>query len=378
MRAGILALALPLMLAACGESSNDNSTKQSYTAVKTVGDSLADSGKADGSGRSGVLSAGAPATLNPLWNDLVAGSFGIKQCSYYWVSQTACSNYAIGGAQINFQNSAPTYSVDNSTQKSITKQLIDMGANGYAKGDLVLAIGGGNDAATVFTNYATLLLQGAVNPNAKLPMLIQASSLLDPATVNSMLSGAASTYPTMGATLGHMYMTALANHFADTITANVLDKGASHVVVVNMPNVVLTPKLRLTLDGFEAASYINHATRLQLEAVVTDWVTEYNNQLAARFARDKRVVVVDFGKALTDLVNDPAQYGFTNSKDPACPSSGVCTDALLSATTPPTGASGGTQWWSTYAFADTFHPTPLGYKLLAQRVNISMAQAGWL
>jgi lysophospholipase L1-like esterase len=46
--------------------------------------------------------------------------------------------------------------------------------------------------------------------------------------------------------------------------------------------------------------------------------------------------------------------------------------------TPPAGATGGANWWQTYAFSDGFHPTPLGYQLLSQLVAKSLASAGWL
>ena len=38
----------------------------------------------------------------------------------------------------------------------------------------------------------------------------------------------------------------------------------------------------------------------------------------------------------------------------------------------------GADWWKTYAFSDSFHPTPLGHQLLAQLISRTLAQAGWL
>jgi len=101
-------------------------------------------------------------------------------------------------------------------------------------------------------------------------------------------------------------------------------------------------------------------------------------------------VVVDFYTSLDDEVAHPAQYGLTNATTPACPITGTdssglptytfstCTNTALSALTPPTGATGGVNWWKTYAFSDNFHPTPYGYQLLAQLVSKSLVFAGWL
>ncbi len=114
----------------------------------------------------------------------------------------------------------------------------------------------------------------------------------------------------------------------------------------------------------------------------------FNQQLANKFAGDSRVVIVDFYTNFNDEVANPAQYGLTNVKTPACPVTGVgsdglpsynfqtCTAAALSAN-PPAGQSS-PDWWKRYAFSDGFHPTPYGYQLMSQLVSRSLAQAGWL
>jgi phospholipase/lecithinase/hemolysin len=55
----------------------------------------------------------------------------------------------------------------------------------------------------------------------------------------------------------------------------------------------------------------------------------------------------------------------------------TCTEAALSAA-PPLGASGGANWWRSYAFSDGFHPTPYGHQLLSQLISLELARAGWL
>ena len=118
-------------------------------------------------------------------------------------------------------------------------------------------------------------------------------------------------------------------------------------------------------------------------------MTAFNTQLAAKFAGDDRVVVVDFYKAFQDQVATPAQFGLNNVKTPACPIAGqgsdglptysfpTCTATALSAA-PPTGASGGADWWKSYAFSDSFHPTPYGHQLTQQLIAKSLTTKGWL
>jgi phospholipase/lecithinase/hemolysin len=160
-----------------------------------------------------------------------------------------------------------------------------------------------------------------------------------------------------------------------------------------MPGITNTPRFQMVLDSI-AQTYGGGATgaaaRGQSEALFKSWVEAFNARLAAKVAGDKRVVLVDFYTAFNDQIANPAQYGLTNVKTPACPISGLgsdglptynfqtCTAAALSAMTPPAGASGGANWWQTYAFSDGFHPTPLGYQLLSQLVAKSLATAGWL
>ena len=102
---------------------------------------------------------------------------------------------------------------------------------------------------------------------------------------------------------------------------------------------------------------------------------------------EKRLVIVDFYESFRDQAANPAQYSYTNVKTPVCPATGVdasglptytigaCTADALSAK-PPAGA--GADWWKSYGFADSFHPSPYGHQLLGQLVSRTLAQAGWL
>ena len=56
----------------------------------------------------------------------------------------------------------------------------------------------------------------------------------------------------------------------------------------------------------------------------------------------------------------------------------TCTDVALSATTPPAGATGGADWWKSYLFSDSFHPTPYGHQLVYQRIALDLAKTGRL
>jgi phospholipase/lecithinase/hemolysin len=147
----------------------------------------------------------------------------------------------------------------------------------------------------------------------------------------------------------------------------------------------------MVLDAIAAASgggTTGAAARAQAEALFKGWVTTFNNELATRFEGDARVAVVDFYTAFNDQVSTPAQFSLTNVKTPACPITGMGSDGLPSYTfatctatalsaSPPAGASGA-NWWKSYAFSDSFHPTPYGHQLLAQLISKTLAIKGWL
>ncbi|MES1163833.1 MAG: SGNH/GDSL hydrolase family protein, partial [Rhizobacter sp.] len=132
------------------------------------------------------------------------------------------------------------------------------------------------------------------------------------------------------------------------------------------------------------------AARAHSESVFNGWIVAFNTELAAKFAGNANVVVVDFYSSFNDEIANPSLYTLQNVKTPACPITGVgsdglptytfatCTDTALSAMTPPAGATGGADWWKSYAFADSFHPTPYGHDLLARYISRSLASAGWL
>lgn len=181
---------------------------------------------------------------------------------------------------------------------------------------------------------------------------------------------------------------ALADKLHDAIDVNAIRQGAMRVAVLNMPAIDKTPRLQQVLTGVTAAS--GAGASAQVQGLLKAWLEAYNAQLDKRYAGNSKVVVVDFYTSFNDQVAQPAQFSLTNVKNTACPVTGfgtdglpsytfpTCTAAALSAQTPPAGATGGADWWKTYAFSDSFHPTPYAHQLLSQLVSRSLARAGWL
>lgn len=380
--AASVALLGGLLVAGCGGggATADTTPKVSITSVKVFGDSLQDSGTFGY--KFTVQSAD-----NLIYAERVAAAYGQTLCNFFsftgttFVPNTAksgCTNFSIGGGRITYTGAGGAANPLN-----IGTQMAAYAAAGsYTASDLVLIDGGGNDAADLVGAYLNVPRDSAAAYAALL------GTLLTPAQIQTALAGGATTIAQVGGT----YMTALADKFYASIKANVLDKGATRVVVLNMPDISFTPRFQMVLDSIAAASGGGTAgatARAQSQALFQSWMTAYNTQLAAKVAGDDRVVLVDFYKGFQDQVAMPAQFALTNVKTPACPATGVgsdglptynfptCTATALSAA-PPAGATGGADWWKSYAFADSFHPTLYGHQLTQQLIAKSLSIKGWL
>ncbi len=349
------------------------------SSVRVFGDSLADVGTFSG------VKATVQGAQSKLYPERVAELYGQTLCRYFVATgattfvpnpEPGCTGYAIGGGRIN----NPT---NPASLLSIRTQLETAGATTtYTDKDLLLIDGGGNDAADLVGAY----LRAASDSGAAFAGLL--GTLIDAGE----LSGYLSAGPMGQATAGAVYMTKLADAFADAITTHALNRGATRVAVLNAPSITKTPRFQTVLDALASAAAGGGGNgpeaRARAEAMFMSWIEAYNTRLASRFAGNAKVVVIDFYTAFNDQVADPAQFGLKNATTPACPVTGVggdglptytfatCTDTALSAA-PPAGATG-PDWWKTYAFADGFHPTPAAHQLIAQLISRALSRAGWL
>ncbi len=372
----IAAAAAAVALVACGGGGGSTTPAAKVSTVRVMGDSLADTGTF------GVKATvqNAATSLNGdgsswLWVEHVANRYSTTLCPYYRSSDSttfstvaSCTNFAVGGGRINNYTNPQD-------PRSITKQMAEAGGIGYTADDMILIDGGGNDAGDLFGAYLAASADGGAS------FLALVGTMLDASTVQALAAQGAAGLPKAGAA----YMEALAVYFAKNIQTNVLGKGAPRVAVLNMPGVTLTPKFQMVLKKVAASQ--GEAAAQQLNTLFDTWVQVFNAKLDASLTGDARLTVVDFYESFKDQATNPAQYAYTNVTDPVCPITGqdssglptytfaTCTAAALSAN-PPAGA--GADWWKSYGFADSFHPTPFGHQLMSQLTSRSLSQAGWL
>lgn len=369
------------LLVGCGGGGSDLGAKSSVARVWSYGDSLVDVGTFGAAlgvtGTRFTYSVHGGDDRN--WTERVAASFGLgTQCNYYtyngtgFNNGTSCTNLGIGGAQIVYNTDDYSVVGNTSSPLSVVKQLTDgvAAAGGtYAATDLVLIDGGGNDMNAILTTF------GALNASNPTPFITLIDGLMGTGYTTAQFTALAGQGVTGLNAAAYIvtngYMPKLAETLFNAVEAQALNKGAQRVAILNMPAIKVTPLVIASTGG-------------ALNAVIDAASVAYNTRLQTLVnasTHASKIAVVDFYASMLDQKANPAQYGLTNVTTPVCTSTNPATDANCTSTYKSANPPGGVtdpNWWTRYAFADGFHPTPYGYQLLAQLVNIALAGKGWL
>jgi outer membrane lipase/esterase len=367
----VAAAAAALLVACGGGGEGDQSTRVEYGKLVTFGDSLSDVGSYNVA--PGVVAAlhGGRYTINTgdavNWTELLATTIGVDAlCAAQTGLNTyepalhfppvptedhaECFSYAQGGSRVTnpvgpgnialLALGDPTGALGQLTKPivdQISRHLAKVGGS-FAADDLVTVMAGGNDLIMNDAQYRGMLALGYTEAEA--------------------------TEAVMG------LMTLAGAELAGYIKTQIVDKGAKRVVVVNLPDISTTPRY-LNADADADTPEDDHVSR----KLIQDMVVVFNATLAAGLKdTEANVLQVDAFTVGHDQTAHPAQYGLTNVTEPACdlatmplPTSLVCTvDSLVADAT------------ETWQFADEVHPSPYGYKLLAQLVTSEMSKKGWL
>lgn len=398
----IAALAAASLLAACG---GGDSGTNGVTAVKVVGASLADSGTF---GFKFTVQPGPGRPAYQVYPERVASAYGLPAlCAAYqstgpttFAVASGCTNHAVAGAGINFGrfSDANSDTVDDTFTALPTVpwsqlfQLEALGAQGFAWGDLlIVGEGSANDTATLVTAYLTDA-QTAGTLNTTLFRQVITALMNDGGTV----AGAGVLAFDGGLAAGTTYMQQLARTLVASVRTNAIQQGARRVLILNTLDVTRTPRFEAILAGMGETQATN------VRNLVRAWINAYNTALVNESRQlQGRVEVFDFYSVFNTQLANPSQYSLTNLAQTVCdetyaesssytpslatagntslndgPVRTSCTDTHASSIMPSVGT--GTTWWTTYLFADNFHPTPRGHELLGTEVNQRLRQLGWL
>lgn len=237
---------------------------------------------------------------------------------------------------------------------------------------------------TAATNAAVMTAAGAGN-----------TAVMNMAFIGGVMTAAGTAAGTAGPAAGNQYAatTGKDNAGVGVVTAaatlagyvkDMVNKGAKHVVVLNLPDMSLTPSARETIVYNADGSVKDNSSQQLVLGLVNAFNAELQKDLGVTLGVPANgVLLVDFFTNMQNNVNDPGHYALTNTKDVACnltaPANVLATAGHDDGSSLVCNASnliaGDT---SHYMFADKVHPTPYSHKLLSQVVNKSLIQAGWL
>ncbi len=429
------ALAAAAFLSGCGGNDAGNqSPRVAFTQMVNFGDSLSDVGTyktaiigANGGGHysiNGDLSSSGLLYTN--WTEYLAatlhltspcaaetGLASVGQLAFLaqaTVDSAGCLSYAQGGSQVtNPYGPGNAYLYTHFGASSgqlgqLTKPVHDQIATylaahtAFADGQIITVLAGGND---LFINRAL-----TVDAQTQAVLTAEAQGQITPAAAAAQIAGFA--------TAAIAQMTQAGTDLATLVTGQIIAKGGTHVVVVNLPDVSLTPDAAIWLTAGNAGYYVDpihpHLTLDMTNAFNTALaaglsVTTANGKATSSLAQ---VAYVDAFTASDGQAANPSAYGLTNVTTPACLLPAANATPLAAAPTPsPTGLTVPGAWIPLasslfctkntliatdtanvtatdatgllhYLYADTVHPTPYGYRLLAELVGEQIAIKGWL
>jgi phospholipase/lecithinase/hemolysin len=395
-RSWALTIVVGALLAACG--GNDDppgsgspegapTTKGSFTAVVSFGDSLSDLGaytpatSATGNGAPPYL--GGKFTTNTtdlatgsntakVWIENVAAELGIiitpAEVGFAGQSQACpaaanpalagtCTGYGQGGARVT--NPAGIGKEGGALTVPVVTQIANHLARfgRFKDSDLIVVFGGNNDVFIQFGTFAAKA--GQIQADA-------AAGKLTPDQANNLLLEAQLA--------AQEELKTAALQLAGLVRSEILAKGGKYVAVYNLPDSSLTP-FGSTLPA-------------TVRPVLSSLADIFNLWLREGLT-GQPVQLVDANSAFRDAYNNPSKYGIVNNTVPACDADkisaitgGAVTDgsSLFCNGTPGvpfnglrTGAD-----VNTWQYADGVHPTVGGHKLISDQALALLRSFGWI
>jgi outer membrane lipase/esterase len=332
------------------------------------------------------------------------------------VNNANCFNYAQGGARVTNPigpgNKVVKPEIGEMTVPVATQVQMHLAKTGgkFSGTELVTIMAGGNDVlmqlAAVSSAGTTagqqafpqLLISGLVattpNPATALPLIQQAvvtnaangqtaiinaavgaavgqGATLDAARAAAAKAGTDAT--AAGAKAAAEYAAANAQTLVAAlgkagaekaaIVKDIVAKGAKYVVVNNLPDVANTPSGR---------------AQPALQPLIDTMVNAFNTQLKAGLGESPAILYVDLYSISRDQMTNPKTkeiYGLSNVTTPACDLANPAVKETSLLCTTRTLVAGDT---AHFMYADSIHPTPYKYWLIARYILKDMAVKGWL
>jgi outer membrane lipase/esterase len=406
------ALGVALALVGCGGGSGDAPVivasapaaeqppaKPIFTNIVNFGDSLSDVGTykvgAIAAVGGGQFTVNSPTAKN--WTAVLADKFSLTapcaaQTGLSSIIPTlpavtvqnvvSCNNYAQGSARVTNIYGPNSVAIQQAVLASTGSTTLAISAAGiglmavpvatqmanhltkvsgaYNGKELVTVMAGGND---VFLNFGGLQNASSGGPSAATAAFFAGWS----PSIQSTVSGGGATATNTALQAAITGMSQAGSELATLVKTQVLAKGAKYVVVVNLPDVSKTP--------------LGIAAGPGPQSILASLATAFNVALENGLSGQSGVVLVDAFTQSGLQASSPSQFSLTNVTTPACDRSATTTNILggssLTCTSSPASNTLASIDVSKFQYADDVHPTPYGYKLLADFVETKLVAAGW-
>jgi phospholipase/lecithinase/hemolysin len=386
-----MALAAALVVAACGGSDPDvpgsgspagaPTTKGTFTAVVSFGDSLSDIGaytpatSATGNGAAPYI--GGKFTTNTatskIWVENVATTLGVAitpaQVGFGATSvacpaaaasaANTCTGYGQGGSRVTDVNGIghATGALTVPVKTQIANHLARFTT--FTANDLIFVYAGNNDVFTQFSTFATTAT--AIKTQAAAGTITQDQATL--ALFNAQ-------------TVAQAAIKQAAQELTGYIRGSILAKGGKYVAVMNLSDSAATP-----FGGTLPAD---------AKGVLTGLVDTFNLWLRDGLT-DQPVLWIDANASTKAVIANPAAFGIANTTIPACnatkiaaiTSNQITDGSSLFCNATPGAPYNGLRTTpaadiNTWLFADAVHPTVGGHKLFSDAVLLQLRAAHWI
>lgn len=291
-----------------------------------------------------------------------------------------CTNFAQGGAMVSNPNGighstgALTLPVTAQVQNYLTQFGGSFNAN-----QLVTVLAGNND---IFTALATVSATVTQAVTQAVNSALQQNPNLTQAQIAAIQASAQHDATTAAVAKAQQTVAQAADDLAQQVSL-ITSKGAKYVLVYTLPDSSLTPFGRglpytgMTPPQAPPAGYVCDNTVTSTPCYLLSNLVQVFNQRLLNDLQGQPVKVLDGFNLLNQEIANPAQFGFTNVTTPWC--NPATTSALLcNVNTPNSAAGASVDNLGSWLFADSVHPTPAGYQVIANATLQAMKGFGWI
>lgn len=299
--------------------------------------------------------------------------------------QATCTNFAQGGSMVSnpigIGNPMNTANPGGALTYPVTQQIqnyLDQFGGSFNGNQLVTVLAGNNDIFTALGTVSATVTQAVTQAVSS---ALQQNPNLTQAQIASIKATAQHDATSQAVAVAQATVAQAADELAAQVNL-ITSKGAKYVLVYTLPDSSLTPFGRglpytgMTPPQAPPAGYVCDNKSTSTPCYLLSNLVQVFNQRLLNDLQGQPVKVLDGYSLLNQEIANPSQFGFTNVTTPWC--NPATTSSLLCNVNTPNTAGASTANLGTWLFADSVHPTPAGYKVIASSTLQAMKGFGWI